>query len=187
MCKYQIVLKPSIPTEELFAAMEAEGLIIMLNGDFNVRRGYKSEGVKNTNKVHTIYQTKGFFGGHKLIHVELYEDRMTKLTSHPEPEDFILAGNSQAEPFVIIISRLQHEMLIAKLEEETLIESDFYCFYAPVNQPNLMCFTMMPEYPHAELLIAPLKDGELAPTFFVTESRDLPENIIDTEHIVVCE
>lgn len=172
-------LHPRWADEVLMLKMASEGLIRLLNGKLGI--------VGERNQVNLEYATDGRYGGHKLIHVTICEHTLTRLTSHPEPEEFILIGPDNAVPMVLIIARHPHETIVRKHLVGKLSEEDFYCIFAPFNQVKLSIFTMLPGILHAELLHAPLVAGDVAPTFYVTESSDLIENHVMIENMSILE
>lgn len=167
-------LKPVVATVALFDEMKSNGLITPLRPD--VEAPY--EGRMSTNFVKTVYAYDGAYGGHKLIHVSIHEHLLKQLTSHPENEDFLLFGPTGTVPMVLVVSKHSHDALVEKLEKNEVTADDFYCFYAPFNSPQLSLFTMHAGIPHAEVAADVVRTFEDAPQFFVTESKNLPENRI---------
>lgn len=173
-----LTLVPKESTLELFLEMEKLGVIKRLISSPVIER--KSE----KNSVRVCYETPPLYGGHKLIHVTLFEEALTRLTSHPHHEDFLLLGPEKSRPMVLVISKHKHGVLTEMISKGTLTEADFFCFYVKLNDPNFSFFTMMAEYPHAE--ICKKGDyGSIPPSFFVTESAKLPENIISIDFMKV--
>lgn len=131
-----------------------------------------------TNRVEICYATEPEYGGHKLIHVTINSSYLTRLISHPGHEEFLLLGPTEATPLVLVISKHQHAILEEKFKDGSATAEDFVCFYCKMNDPRLSFFTMHSGFPHAEVCQVA---SDRPPSFFVTESKDLPEIFLELE------
>jgi len=66
--------------------------------------------------------------------------------------------------------------LLAKVAAGIVSPADFVCLRVKWNDPEVSFFTMLADVPHGEAITA--AEGR-NPTFYVTESRDLPNDLFD--------
>ncbi|MBU1999100.1 MAG: hypothetical protein ABIG46_06375 [Candidatus Omnitrophota bacterium] len=170
----EIKLKPVNASEELFAQLEAKGLIQRLKPTKKILENHKTQGM-----VDLIYSSSPEYGAHKLICVGLSHDStQISLNSHPDNEEFIIMDSTRScfAPLYIIISQHKHRELEEKARNKQLGSEDFVAVRLKYNDPYTSIFTMLKDVPHCE--ITEKKDGT-PPIFFVTEPAQLTMNYPD--------
>lgn len=166
-----IKLVPQAMTPQLMAELEAEGLIVRLcphHDDLDAKKGETLGGL--------LYEPKEGFGPHKLITVTVNREGFAGFGTHPDKEEFWLIGDPDTNPMYIVIARMRLYELEGKIEQGTLNAGDFILMKATYNDPWVSFFIMNELVPHGEGIIDSNKG---LPSFYVTESRDLPLDIVD--------
>ncbi len=170
-----VTLIPKLMDESIMEELEGLGVIKRLLPK-SLQNPHQNEVSEETNRVVTCYATGREYGGHKLIHVTINQSHLTRLTSHPGHEEFLLLGSQEATPLILVVSKHQHAILEAKFKDGSVVAEDFICLECIMNDARLSFFTMHAGYPHAEVC---LKTSKKPPSFFVTESADLPEVFLE--------
>ncbi|MDR0651932.1 MAG: hypothetical protein LBG12_01365 [Synergistaceae bacterium] len=124
----------------------------------------------------TLYEPKDGYGPHKLISVTVNREEFASFGVHPDNEEFWLIGDADTQPMYLAISLVTAEELGAKTAAGTLEPSDFIALRAKYNDPLVSFFVMLANVPHGEAIV---NAGKRPPTFYVTESRDLPLPLTD--------
>ncbi len=164
---FKLILAPVPATEKTMDWLEERGVIRrILPG----RDSQKTPA--GTIAVKTIYNSHPSFGSHKLIAVTVNQAVPTRLTAHPDREDFLLIGDALATAMILTVSLLPLAALQEKIASRTLDGSDLLALLCRMNDPQTSFFTMNPEYPHAETCIA---SSDTPPSFYVSEPSGLPE------------
>lgn len=159
-------------TPALMEAMEREGLIIRLcPGRHNLPDTPRGE-----TGWAALYEGKEGYGPHKIIVVTVNRPGFPGFGTHPDQEEFWLVGREDAIPMYILVARMDRPAYEAKARSGKLSPEDFYLLRAKYNDPEVSFFVMRSGIPHGEGIF----DGEGAlPSFYVTESRDLPLDLCD--------
>jgi hypothetical protein len=153
-------------TPSLMKSLEKAGLILWLApGRHALKPPRGSSADKN------LYSSDPKWGPHMLISVTCNRPDFPKFGSHPDNEDFIMVGNAGARPLFLVIARHKKEALRKKIEKGTLGARDFIALKIRFNDPATSFFTLVKDVPHGE---AAAEGPGMAPSFYVTESRDLP-------------
>lgn len=159
-------------TPEVMQKMEDEGLIIRLaphHHDIDTPFG-------NT-WFEALYEGAEGYGPHKIIALTVNRPGFPGFGTHPDQEEFWLIGDNGAKPMYILVARMPLKEYREKLEAGKLTENDFYLLRARYNDPEVSFFVMKAGIPHGEGIFE--KTG-INPSFYVTESRDLPLDICGT-------
>ncbi|MCD7736513.1 MAG: hypothetical protein LUI07_06070 [Lachnospiraceae bacterium] len=156
-------------TPEIMKRMEAEGLIIRLApGRHDIEAPFGETCYKS------LYEEENCFGPHKIIALTVNRPGFPGFGTHPGNEEFLLIGDNASKPMYILVARMQLEAYRDKLEKKSLTEDDFYLLKARYNDPEVSFFTMRKGIPHGEGIF---DEAGRNPSFYVTESRDLPLDI----------
>jgi len=123
-----------------------------------------------------IYKSAEKYGPHMLISVTVNRVPFTDFATHPDNEDFIMLGDSNTKPLYLVIALMRRPELAAKVASGTISPADFVCLHIKWNDPEVSFFTMLADVPHGEAITA--TEGS-SPTFYVTEGRDLPNDLFD--------
>lgn len=164
-------LTPWEMTDSLMQELEDEGLIIRLcpgSHDGPVNQG-ETIGVD-------LYEPVEGYGPHKLIVVLVNREGFPGFATHPAHEEFWLVGQENRDPMYIVIGTCRQEVMEEKVRAGTLSGDDFVLMRARYNDPKVSFFVMNPGVPHGEGIVP---EGKGPATFYVTESRDLPLDILD--------
>ncbi|HTB22338.1 MAG TPA: hypothetical protein VK914_06505 [bacterium] len=159
-------LKAREATPGLMRALEKEGLILWLAPG---RHALKPPRGSSADK--RIYSSDPSWGPHMLISVTCNRPDFPKFGSHPDNEDFLMLGEGVTRPLYLVIARLKKDALRKKIEKGTLGSRDFIALKIKFNDPATSFFTLLKDVPHGEAAAA---GPGRAPSFYVTESRDLP-------------
>jgi hypothetical protein len=76
----------------------------------------------------------------------------------------------------LVISYLDRVELDKRIVEKTIGESDFIALHIRYNDPQTSFFVMRSNVPHGEAII---NIGKRVPSFYVTESKNLPLDFIN--------
>lgn len=167
----QLILNPQPCTPELMVALEKKGVLTLLSP------GKHLLGVtQGQSDYANLYAADERFGPHKLICVTINSTEPSHFLYHNDAEDFMLIDRPEAAPLVLTVSLHHHSVLEKKIENGTVCSDDFQVLICNKNDPYTSFFTMNAGYPHVETV---LKETANPPSFYVAESRDLDENIID--------
>lgn len=164
-------LKATKATEEIMQMLEDIGIITRLKPgahDLNVQ--YKESRHKS------LYESDSRFGPHKLITVTINDDQINHLIYHNDNEDFMILDGHDKEALILTICLLDQRILTEKINNQSLSEKDFIALDIEANNPFISFFTMHKGYAHVETCG---RVSDRPPSFYVTESRDLDENIVD--------
>jgi len=168
---HKILLNPVEMTPDIMADLEEKNLIIRLSPthhDIPAKPG------ETLDKV--IYNSNEKFGPHMLIGVTVNNPNFNEFGTHPDNEEFLLIGNPDTKPLYLAIALYHKKALQQKIADKNLSAKDFVCLHIKYNDPEVSFFTMLADVPHGEATVD--GEGEL-PSFYVTESRDLGQDITD--------
>lgn len=166
MEKKNISLPVREMTQDLMETMEQEGLIIRL-----CPNRHDIETPEENTWYKALYEGAEGYGPHKIIALTVNREGFPGFGTHPDMEEFWLIGNNDAKPMYLLVARMEREAMEKKVKEHTLEADDFYLIKMKFNDPEVSFFVMNKGIPHGEGVFD--KDG-LSPSFYVTESRDLP-------------
>ena len=158
-------------TKEMMMAMEEEGLIIRL-----APHHHDIETPEGNTWFESLYDGVEGYGPHRLIAITVNRENFPGFGTHPDQEEFWLIGDNAAKPMYILVARMPLAAFQKKVQEKTLTSEDFYLVKAKYNDPEVSFFVMRKGIPHGEGIFD--KEGP-CPSFYVTESRDLPLDICD--------
>ena len=159
-------------TPALMEQMEKEGLIMRLSPGHDDMLD-TPPGVTGD---YALYEGKEGYGPHKIIAITVNRKGFPGFGTHPDQEEFWLIGHNDAMPMYILIARMSLEDYLEKVGNQNLTENDFYLVKAKYNDPEVSFFVMVAGIPHGEGIF---EEGGKLPSFYVTESRDLPLDICD--------
>lgn len=166
-----LCLKPQKMTPSLMEQLEREGLIRRLapgRDDLDAAPGETLGG--------DLYQPKEGYGPHKLITVTVNRESFAAFGTHPDNEEFWMIGDPDRRPLYLAIARMDRPALEEKLRAGTVTPQDFVLLEMCYNDPQVSFFVMLAGIPHGEA-VAP--GTGTPPSFYVTESRDLPLDVMD--------
>lgn len=159
-------------TPELMKAMEAEGLITRLCPG----RHDLPDTPRGETGWAALYEGKEGYGPHKIIVVTVNRPGFPGFGTHTDQEEFWLLGREDAIPMYILVARMDRATFEAKARRGALTADDFYLLRAKYNDPEVSFFVMHSGIPHGEGIF----EGEAPlPSFYVTESRDLPLDLCE--------
>jgi hypothetical protein len=161
-----INLKPVEMTGQVMDKLEKKGLIMRLCPKHDELDAAPGETVWKL-----LYEPKEGYGPHRLITVTVNREAFAGFGAHPDNEEFLLLGDSDTQPMYLAISLLSEAELAAKIKAETLTEMDFITLRIKYNDPEVSFFVMRAGVPHGEAI---LDRGKKPPSFYVTESLNLP-------------
>lgn len=160
-------------TPQIMQKMEDEGLIVRLcPGRHEVSDTPRGETVGPA-----LYESVDGYGPHKIIIVTVNREGFPGFGTHPDQEEFWMLGPEDAMPMYILVARMDREHFEEKVKAGTLAEDDFYLLLAKYNDPEVSFFIMNRNIPHGEGIF---DEGGRLPSFYVTESRDLPLDLCET-------
>ncbi len=169
--KIALTLAPVTMTPAVMADLEARGLILRLaphRHDLPAEPGHTLD--------RPIYKSADKWGPHMLISVTVNRVPFNDFATHPDNEDFILVGDPDTKPLYLVVALMRRPELAAKVAAGTISPADFVCLHVKWNDPDVSFFTMLADVPHGEAITA--SEGR-CPTFYVTEGRDLPNDLFD--------
>ena len=159
-------------TKELMEQLEEEGLIIRLApGHHEIENAPFGE-----TSWKSLYDGLEGYGPHKIIAITVNRLGFPGFGTHPDQEEFLLIGDNSCDPMYILIARMQRSEFEKKRDAGMLTADDFYLLKAKYNDPEASFFIMRTGIPHGEGILEP---AEKLPSFYVTESRDLPLDLCD--------
>ena len=162
----EIRLKPVVMTGPVMQSLEDRGLIIRLGPG-----RHRPAAPAGQNVDEPLYSSGEGYGPHKLIAVTINSDDLADFGTHPENEEFLLLGSPRCRPLFLVVALHRREELERIVRERRLAASDFLALRVRFNDPQVSFFVMLKHTPHGEA--SPAGRGGL-PSFYVTESRDLP-------------
>jgi hypothetical protein len=162
-------LKPVEMTEQIMEGLEQKGLIMRLCPCHDELDAPCGETLWKL-----IYKPKEGYGPHRLISVTVNREEFAGFGTHPDNEEFWLLGDNDTQPMYLVISFLTEEVLAVKINTGTLEENDFIVLHIKYNDPRVSFFVMCAGVPHGEAI---LDRGMRPPSFYVTESLNLPLNL----------
>ncbi|MBC8011192.1 MAG: hypothetical protein H7067_13985 [Burkholderiales bacterium] len=169
--KTTLALAPVAMTPDLMADLETRGLILRL-----APGRHELPSAPGTTLDRPIYKSAEKWGPHMLISVTVNRVPFTDFATHPDNEDFLLIGDPDTKLLYLVVALMRRPELAAKVAAGTLSAADFVCLNVKWNDPEVSFFTMLADVPHGEAITA--SEGR-SPTFYVTEGRDLPNDLFD--------
>lgn len=169
--KEPISLKPVAMTPEVMEDLERRNLILRLGAR---RHELPSQWGQTLDRP--VYDCHERYGPHRLLTVTVNRVAFDDFATHPDNEDFLLLGDPGAKPLYLVVALMRRAELERKVIEGTVSSSDFICLRVAWNDPEVSFFTMLADVPHGEAITD--REG-LPPSFYVTEGRDLPNDLID--------
>lgn len=171
MKKETLRLSPVPMTAAVMADLEARNLIIRLGAH---RHDLPSAPGQTLDRP--VYKSAERYGPHMLISVTVNRVPFADFATHPDNEDFLMLGDPATKPLYLVVALMRRAELAAKIAAGTVTAADFVCLHVRWNDPEVSFFTMLADVPHGEAITAP--EGR-CPTFYVTEGRDLPNDLMD--------
>lgn len=159
-------LRPAEMTESVMKDLEERGLIIRLCPNHDALPAAPGETLWRL-----VYEPKDGYGPHRLITVTVNREEFAGFGTHPDNEEFLLIGDAETQPLFIVIALVSAGELDEKISSRTLRPDDFIALRARFNDPRVSFFVMRAGVPHGEAIA---DEGRRPPSFYVTESRDLP-------------
>ena len=166
-----LALDPVPMTAELMAHLEERGLIIRLRPGAHDLAAQPGETLGEL-----IYESAASHGPHKLIAVTVNRAEFAAFGSHPDNEEFLLLGNPDGQPMYLAMALCLREEFEQKVKTGRLSAADLVMIECRYNDPEVSFFVMRAGVPHGEAIVPAA--GKPAPSFYVTESRDLPVDLI---------
>ena len=160
-----ITLHPVDMTPEIMQMLEDKGFIIRLwpgRPPLPAAPGHTANA--------TIYASDPQYGPHKLIAVTINSTRVAGFGAHDDNEEFLLIGDPAAKPLYLVVALCLEDELKRKIAARQVSAADFVALRVRLNDPEVGFFTMLKGVPHGEACAA---GPGMAPSFFVTEPRDL--------------
>jgi hypothetical protein len=161
-----IELRPVEMTEEVMRDLEGRGLVIRL-----CPNRHELDAPPGETPWKLLYEPKEGYGPHRLISVTVNREEFAGFGTHPDNEEFWLIGDPGTQPMYLVISLISASELGERISGKTLSEDDFIALRVKYNDPWASFFVMLAGVPHGEAISG---TGKRPPTFYVTESRDLP-------------
>ena len=167
-----LALEPVPMTPKFMAHLEELGLIIRLRPG-----GHDLAAQPGETLGESIYQSADRYGPHKLIAVTVNRAEFAAFGTHPDNEEFLLIGNPASQPMYLAVALCLRPEFEEKVKTGRLSAADLVMIECCYNDPEVSFFVMRADVPHGEAIV-PVA-GKPAPSFYVTESRDLPLDVID--------
>ena len=117
-----------------------------------------------------LHDSKEAHGPHRLLAVTVNRSQPV-FEVHPDDEVFWLLGDPAARALVVAIALHSAGELQRRAAAGLLVAADFVCLRMRLNDPGTGFFVLRAGVPHAEVAEP---GGGAAPSFYVTEGRDLP-------------
>ena len=169
--KQAISLKPVAMTPKVMEDLERRNLILRLGA-----RRHELPAPWGQTLDRPVYDCHERYGPHRLLTVTVNRVAFDDFATHPDNEDFLLLGDPDTKPLYLVIALMRRAELEEKLRNGTAAPDDFVCLRITWNDPEVSFFTMLADVPHGEAIRA--TEGR-PPSFYVTEGRDLPNDVID--------
>ena len=125
----------------------------------------------------SIYDTADRYGPDKLIAVTVNRAEFAAFGTHPGTEEFLLIGNPDSQPMYLAVALCMREEFEDKVKTGCLTAADFGMIECRYNDPETSFLVMLAGVRHGEAIVPAA--GNPSSSFYVTESRDLPLDIID--------
>ena len=154
-------------TPKLMAHLEELGLIIRLRPG-----GHDLAAQPGETLGESIYESADRYGPHKLIAVTVNRAEFAAFGTHPDNEEFLLIGNPDSQPLYLAVALCLRPEFEARFTTGRLTAADFVMIECRYNDPEASFFLMLAGVHHGEAIVSVA--GKPAPSFYVTESRDLP-------------
>ena len=167
----KLEINPVEMSKETMQALEDRNLIIRL---YPNRHELPAKSGENNEK--SLYESDADYGPHKLIAVTINRASFEDFATHPDNEEFLLIGDPHSKPLYLAICLHKKDELNRRIMENSLLPEDFICLRVKYNDPEVSFFTMLANVPHGEAVANSEGPGA---SFYVTESRDLPNDLID--------
>lgn len=158
-------------TATVMKMLEEKGIIFLLSPDH-----YDLHPSEGEVAVKTVYESDIRFGSHMLIAATINRTEFSAFGTHPDNEEVFLIGGTEMKPCYFLFALSDKWEMENKVKNGTLSEKDFIAVKAKYNDPYVSFFTIMKDFPHGEVTI---KGPGTPPSFYVTESTDLPLEIFD--------
>ena len=114
-------------------------------------------------------------GSHELIAVTVDREEFAGFGTHPDNEEFLLIGEPETNPMYLAVALCGRDEFEEKVKLGRLAPSDLVLLRCKYSDPELSFFVIRKGVPHCEAIV----DADQPPaTFFVTESRDLPLDLV---------
>ena len=161
-----IRLEPVRMTGPVMQSLEDRGLIIRLGPG-----RHRPAASAGQNVDEPLYAPGEGYGPHKLIAVTVSSNDLADFGTHPDNEEFLLLGQRHCRPLFLVVALHRREELERIVRERRLAAEDFLALRVRFNDPRVSFFVMLKHTPHGEA-VGERRGGP--PSFYVTESRDLP-------------
>ena len=166
-----LIMKPVEMTPEVMQDLEDRGLIIRLRPGAHPLTAAPGETLGES-----LYESGERFGPHKLITVTVNREEFAGFATHPDNEEFFLLGSPDTKPMFLAVALCMREEFEEKVRSGCLKPEDLVLLRCRYNDPQVSFFVMLKDVPHGEAIV----EADLPPaTFYVTESRDLPLDVIE--------
>ena len=166
-----LVMKPIDMTPDVMQDLEDRGLIIRLRPG-----GHAPDADAGETLDESIYESNDKFGPHKLIAVTVNREEFAGFATHPDNEEFLLIGNPATKPMYLAVAQCLGKEFEEKVKTGSLRPEDLVLLRCKYNDPEVSFFVMVRDVPHGEAIV----EADLPPaTFYVTESRDLPLDVVE--------
>lgn len=169
--KNVIALQPIPMTPAVMADLERRNLIIRLGA-----RRHDLPAATGETLDRAVYRSAEHYGPHMLLSVTVNRVPFVDFATRPDNEDFLFLGDPDTKPLYLVVALLRRAELAAKVTAATVSAADFVCLRVKWNDPEVSFFTLLADVPHGEAVITIEGRG---PTFYVTESSDLPNDLFD--------
>lgn len=176
--KHLITLKPVRMTSAIMEDLEQKKLILRLGPG---RHELPSKWGETLDQP--VYDSHERYGAHRLLTVTVNRMPLSDFATHPDNEEFLMLGDSSTKPLYLVIALIRRAGLVKKITDQTISPADFICLEVVWNDPDLSFFTMLAGVPHGETVTA--REGR-PPSFYVTEGRLLPNDLIDFGNFELC-
>lgn len=166
-----LIMNPVDMTPHVMQDLEDRGLIIRLRPG-----AHEIDTPPGETLGESIYDPAVGFGPHKLIAVTVNREEFAGFATHPDNEEFLLIGNLETKPMYLAVATCMRAEFVEKVKTGILGPQDFVLLRCRYNDPEVSFFVMKKNVPHGEAIV----EADLPPaTFYVTESRDLPLDVIE--------
>ena len=167
---HRISLSPVEVDEELCAELEQRGLIVRLGPG---RHTVAASPGRTADRV--LHDGADKHGPHRLLAVTVNRSRPV-FEVHPDDEVFWLVGDPAARRLVVTIALCSVHELGRRAGSGELSAANFACLRMRPNDPLTGFFVLRAGVPHAEVAEP---GGGAAPSFYVTEGRDLSVEFLE--------
>jgi hypothetical protein len=161
-----IRLEPVAMTGRVMQSLEDRGLIVRLGPG-----RHRPAAPAGRTVDEPLYEPREGYGPHKLIAVTVNSDDLADFGTHPDKEEFLILGEPDCRPLYLVVALHRRTELERIVRERRLSPEDFLALRVRFNDPRVSFFVMLEHSPHGEAAAA---GPGRPPSFYVTESRDLP-------------